>query len=82
MPRLLIQTYHTEVEKIIQYGGSRKETSIRVAFQKLLEGYCPELAYRTQYHTTVYPDCTVKDALRLRWGYWEISVQDDSYPLL
>jgi predicted helicase len=79
MSRLLIQNYHTEVEKIIQYGGSRNETSIRVAFQKLLEGYCtakhliliPELAYRTQYNTTVYPDGTVKDALRLPWGYWE-----------
>ena len=65
------------LEKIIQYGGSRKETTIRVAFQKLLEGYCaakhfiliPELAYRTKYNTTVYPDGTVKDALRLCWGY-------------
>jgi hypothetical protein len=31
----------------------------------------PELEYRTQYNTTVYPDGTVKDALRLPWGYWE-----------
>ncbi|RKZ38742.1 MAG: DNA methyltransferase, partial [Gammaproteobacteria bacterium] len=85
MSKLLIQNYHTEVEKIIQYGGSRKETSIRVAFQKLLEGYCaaknfiliPELDYRTQYDTTVYPDGTVKDALRLPWGYWESKDQDD-----
>ena len=85
MSRLLIQTYHTQVEKIIQYGGSRKETTIRVAFQKLLEGYCsakhfiliPELAYRTQYETTVYPDGTIKDALRLPWGYWESKDQDD-----
>jgi predicted helicase len=79
MSKLLIQTYHTEVEKIIQYGGERKETSIRVAFQNLLNDYCesqhfiliPELEYRTQYNTTVYPDGTVKDALRLPWGYWE-----------
>ncbi len=85
MSRLLIQTYHSEVEKIIQYGGSRKETSIRVAFQKLLESYCenphfiliPELAYRTQYNTTVYPDGTVKNALRLPWGYWDRSDQDE-----
>ena len=79
MSRLLIQNYHTEVEKIIQYGGSSKETSIRVAFQNLLNAYCtpknfiliPELAYPTKYDTTVYPDGTVKDALRLDWGYWE-----------
>jgi len=85
MSRLLIQNYHTEVEKIIQYGGSRKETSIRVAFQNLLNAYCtaknfiliPELAYRTKHNTTVYPDGTVKDALRLPWGYWESKDIDD-----
>jgi len=85
MSRLLIQNYHTEVEKIIQYGGSHKETSIRVAFQNLLNGYCtaknflliPELAYRTKHNTTVYPDGTVKDALRLPWGYWESKDIDD-----
>ncbi len=86
MSRVLIQTYHSEIEKIIQYGGSRKETSIRVAFQKLLEDYCsannfiliPELAYRTQYDTTVYPDGTIKDALRLPWGYWESKDIEDN----
>jgi hypothetical protein len=36
MSRLLVSQYQTEVEKIIQYGGSRKETSIRVAFQNWL----------------------------------------------
>jgi len=85
MSKLQIQNYHTEVEKIIQYGGSRKETSIRVAFQNLLNSYCstknfiliPELEYRTKHNTTVYPDGTVKDALRLPWGYWESKDQDD-----
>jgi predicted helicase len=78
MSPLLICNYHTEIERIIQNGGSHKETSIRVAFQNLLSGYCqrkkfiliPALAYRTQYDTTVYPEGTVKDVLRLRWGYW------------
>jgi predicted helicase len=86
MSKLLIQNYHTEVEKIIRYGGSCNETSIRGAFQNLLNGYCesqhfilvPELEYRTKYNTTVYPDGTVKDALRLPWGYWESKdIEDD-----
>ncbi len=33
MSRLLIQNYYTDIEKIIQYGGSRKETTIREAFK-------------------------------------------------
>lgn len=77
MSVLLIKQYHTEVDKIICYGGSRKETSIRVAFQNLLNEYCkpreflliPELDYKTPHGKVVYPDGTVKDALRLDWGY-------------
>ncbi|MDZ4875854.1 MAG: hypothetical protein CLLPBCKN_005274 [Chroococcidiopsis cubana SAG 39.79] len=73
MSRLLISQYHAEVDKVIQYGGSRKETSIRVAFQNLLNEYCkprefyliPELDYKTRNGKLVYPDGTVKDALRL-----------------
>jgi hypothetical protein len=79
MSRLLIQQYYSEVDKIIQFGGSKKETSLRVAFQNLLNEYCktgdflliPELDYRNKSGKLVYPDGTVKDALRLDWGYWE-----------
>ncbi len=86
MSRLLISQYHTEVEKIIQYGGSRKETSIRVAFQNLLNEYCknrdflliPELDYKTKSGKIVYPDGTIKDALRLDWGYWESKDEYDN----
>ncbi|MBW4571568.1 MAG: hypothetical protein KME31_27195 [Tolypothrix carrinoi HA7290-LM1] len=73
MSKLLVTQYHTEVEKIIQYGGSRKETSIRVAFQNLLNEYCkprdfqliPELDYKTRNGKIVYPDGTVKDAKKM-----------------
>lgn len=34
MSRLLVSQYQAEVQKIIQYGGSRKETSIRNAFER------------------------------------------------
>ncbi|MFB2817765.1 N-6 DNA methylase [Umezakia ovalisporum] len=86
MSRLLISQYHTELEKIIQFGGSRKETSIRGAFQNLLNEYCkpkdflliPELDYKLPNGKVVYPDGTVKDALRLDWGYWESKDQYDN----
>lgn len=89
MSVLLIRQYHAEVENIIIYGGSRKETSIRVAFQNLLNEYCkprefrliPELDYKTPQGKVVYPDGTVKDALRLDWGYWESKDKYDNLDL-
>jgi predicted helicase len=86
MSRLLVSQYHAEVEKIIQYGGSRKETSIRTAFQNLLNAYCqpkdylliPELDYKTKSGKIVYPDGTVKDAIRLDYGYWEAKDRYDN----
>jgi hypothetical protein len=45
MSRLLVTQYQTEVEKIIQYGGSKKETSIRNAFERLLNDYCKPRNY-------------------------------------
>ncbi len=86
MSLLLINKYHAEVDRFIQYGGSRKETSIRTAFQNLLNEYCkprefllvPELDYKTKNGKVVYPDGTVKDALRLDWGYWESKDQYDN----
>jgi hypothetical protein len=86
MSRLLITQYQTEVEKIIQYGGSRKETSIRIAFQNLLNKYCkpkdflliPELDYKTKSGKTIRPDGTVKDAIRLDYGFWESKDQYDN----
>ena len=85
MSRLLIQNYHSEIEKIIRFGGSRKETSIRGAFQNLLNDYCkqkdflliPELDFKLPNGKTVYPDGTVKNALRLTWGYWESKDEAD-----
>jgi len=82
----LIQQYHANVEKIIQYGGSKNETAIRTAFQTLLEQYCsdknlvlvPELEFKTKYNTLVNPDGTLKDALRSDWGFWESKDTFDS----
>ena len=35
----LIQQYHAQVERIIRYGGIRKETAVRKPFHDLLEQY-------------------------------------------
>ncbi|MEA5420671.1 N-6 DNA methylase [Spirulina sp. CCNP1310] len=89
MSRLLVTQYQAELEKIMRYGGSRKETSIRNAFERLLNDYCrprnylliPELDYKTRLNTTVFPDGTVKDAIRLEHGWWESKDQYDNLDL-
>lgn len=79
MSRLLISQYHSEVDRIVQYGGSRHEGSISNAFSGLLNAYCktqnylliPQLDFKTKLGTSVRPDGTVKDAIRLDHGWWE-----------
>jgi predicted helicase len=86
MSKLLVSQYHAEVDRIIQYGGKRSEANIRNAFERLLNEYCkpknflliPELEFRTKNGKIVRPDGTVKDALRLDWGFWESKDQFDS----
>ncbi|MGI0481895.1 type ISP restriction/modification enzyme [Geminocystis sp. CENA526] len=86
MSKLLISQYHNEVEKIKRYGGRKNESTIRVAFQNLLNNYCqtrnflliPELPYKNQ---RIIPDGTIKDALQLDWGYWESKDEDDDLDL-
>ena len=85
MSQLLINTYIREIESLIQYGGDKKETSIRRAFANLLTAYCKphdlllvdELEYITKLNTRVVPDGTIKDALRLTHGYWEAKDERD-----
>jgi hypothetical protein len=81
----LIQKYYAEVEKLIRYGGSRNESSLRRAFINLLESYAssknlvlvPELELLTGAGRRVIPDGTLKDALRQDWGYWESKDETD-----
>ena len=35
----LIQQYYSNVERLIRYGGTRNESSLRKAFQELLDHY-------------------------------------------
>ncbi len=85
MSKLAVQQYYTDIDKLMQYGGTKKETAIRGAFLNLLNHYCepkhflliPELDYQTKSGATVFPDGTIKDAMRLDWGWWESKDQDD-----
>lgn len=80
-----IKEYHNEVEKIIHYGGSKKETAIRNAFYTLLNKYAgsrdlklvPEISLKTKTGKIVTPDGTLKDVLRLDHGYWESKDESD-----
>ena len=69
MSNVAINKYYRELENIIQYGGSKKETSIRSAFYELIQHYCKshdfifieELDYKSSSGKTIYPDGTIKD---------------------
>lgn len=74
-----IQQYHAEVEKLIHYGGTSNEMSVRNAFSRLLDFYAhardlklvPEVSIRTKEGKIIRPDGTLKDVLRFDHGYWE-----------
>lgn len=80
-----IRQYLSEVEKIIHFGGSKKETAIRNAFYNLLNEYAkqkelmliPEISVKGRLGKTVTPDGTLKDSLRQNWGYWESKDESD-----
>jgi predicted helicase len=81
----LIQQYYAKVEQMIRYGGTRNESTLRKPFQDLLEQYArsknlvlvPEVEYVTRTGRKVYPDGTLKDALRQDWGFWESKDEKD-----
>ena len=62
MSELLINQYQAEIAKYIQYGGDKKETSIRRAFCKLANQLLQTarfIACRRAgvHHQTQYPCC-------------------------
>ena len=80
-----IDKYYTSVQKIKDWGGSHKETAIRQAFITLLNHYAEkkdlflitELAVEGKHGKKVIPDGTLKNALRLDYGYWESKDEAD-----
>lgn len=85
MSQFSIKQYQSEVEKIIHFGGTKKETAIRNAFYNLLNEYAkqkglmvvPEVTIKTKAGKNVTPDGTLKDTLRQDWGYWESKDESD-----
>ena len=82
-----IHQYHIEVEKLKDFGGTKKETAIRSAFFNLLNDYAgqrglvmvAELSVKAPGGKIVTPDGTLKDSLRQDWGYWESKDEADDW---
>ncbi len=81
-----IHTYRSEVDQIRRFSGSMRETTVRRAVFNLINAYarprdlllCEELDYRNlRRGKTVRPDGTLKNTLRLDYGFWESKDTDD-----
>ena len=71
-----IERYHADLQRLLEFGGSDNEQSIRRAFAVCLDSYCRDhrdkLALIDELSAGPnIPDGTVKDALRMARGYWE-----------
>jgi len=74
-----INNYYKNLEKVIKYGGSKNETSIKHAFYNLLNEYAiqkdlfvaEEIHIKTTKGNLIRVDGVVKDSLQNDWGYWE-----------
>ena len=86
MSKILVSQDQAEIEKIIQSAENHQADSVRFAFQELLSKYCkardfqliPALDYKITNGKIIYPDGTIKDPLRLDWGYWESKDRHDN----
>ena len=72
-----IERYRADLERIIAFGGSDNELTIKPAFRNCLAAYCREhrerlaLVDELAARGGIVPDGTVKDSLRMDRGYWE-----------
>ncbi len=72
-----IERYYEDKQRLIEFGGSDNEQSIRRAFAVCLDSYCREhrekLSLVDELNAPLgnRPDGTVKDFLRMTRGYWE-----------
>ena len=70
-----IEKYHEEIRNLRKVSGSSNESVLRAAFHRCLAQYCSQrdltLVSELPYKHDAIPDGTIKDSLRLAWGYWE-----------
>ena len=72
-----IERYRADLERIIAFGGSDNELTIKPAFRNCLSAYCREhreklaLVDELAARGGIVPDGTVNDSLRMPRGYWE-----------
>ena len=79
MSKQQINAYYNQLDKLIRFGGSHNETSIRRAFSTLVNAYgekrnlllVEEVGVKGKKGNTVYPDGVLKNATRFEFGYWE-----------
>ena len=76
-----IKKYHEEIQNLRAVSGSSNESVLRAAFENCLKRYCSRhgftLVAEFPYKSDVFPDGTIKDSLRLTWGYWEAKDEKD-----
>jgi predicted helicase len=86
MSHAAIAHYRSEVDQIKRYSGSTKETTVRRAVFNLINAYarprdlllCEELVYfNPRRRKTVRPDGTLKNPLRIDYGFLESKDTDD-----
>ncbi len=82
----LINQYYSKLDRILKFGGSSNESTVRSAFYNLLNEYAhkkdlelvTEVSLIGTKGKTVTPDGIVKNVLRLDYGYWESKDESDA----
>lgn len=81
----LINQYYKKVEDLIRYSGKDNEAVISREFEWLINAYCekrklrlvPQFEFKSKLGTSIRPDGTIKNDLRLDYGYWESKANVD-----
>ena len=81
MSIIYINEYQKELAELRNVSGSRNESVLRQAFHNCIAKYCRQydrtLIAELPFSTGAIPDGTIKDSLRLSWGYWEAKDSKD-----
>ncbi|MDE2082926.1 MAG: DNA methyltransferase, partial [Burkholderiales bacterium] len=85
MSQTLIGNYLTELERLRQVSGSRRESVLREAFKDLLKAwgrqqdlvFVPEYELETATKDRRYVDGALLHELRVPFGYWEAKDEND-----